>query len=82
MGYDVTGTISALGRPLGCAPILTSAGAPGNVSRSATGVAGLRQLALTTNAAATDSDIITITITRLTATNVNAMACMAWGEVR
>lgn len=82
MEYDVTGTIGALGQPLGCVPILNSAGGAGSVSRSAQGTVGLRQLALTTSADASTSDIITVTITRLTTTNVDAMACMAWGEVR
>lgn len=82
MEYDVTGTLSAVGEPMGCIPILSSSGASGAVSRSATGIAGLRQLALTTSADASTSDIITVTVTRLTSTNVTAMACMSWGEVR
>ncbi len=62
--------------------IIASAGNPNQVSRKASETSGVRKLALTRSADNISSDIITITVTRLTATNIDAMAGMQWGEAR
>lgn len=79
--YNTTATLSAGGNVIGIHNVVTATG-PATVNRSFTGIAGVRQLAMSMDGAGTTSDMITITIRRLTATDVNAMAVMKWGEVR
>jgi len=62
--------------------VLASSGTPQSTNKSANQRSGVRKLALSRSADNTSSDIITITVQRLTATNVDAMGSMSWGEVR
>lgn len=83
MEYNITPSSFASNMPiLFPVQILSSGGNPNQVSRSTSGSAGLRKLAMTRSAGNGSSDIITITIQRLTGSNVDAMAGMRWGEAR
>jgi len=62
--------------------VLASSGNPQNTNKSANQRSGVRRLALSRSADNTSSDIITITVQRLTSTDVDAMASMSWGEIR
>lgn len=83
MEYNITPSSFVKNMPvLPPAQVLASGGNANQVSRSTIEGAGLRKMALTRNADNTSSDIITITVMRLTATNIDAMAGMQWGEAR
>lgn len=78
--YNVTTASFTPGIPLLSRAVFTAT--PATATKNTQLIAGVRKLALTRNVANSDSDNILITVTRLTTTNVDAMASMEWGELR
>lgn len=78
--YNITISSVTPGIPLLFVPIVVTT-TPA-MARSAFAAVGLKKLALSLNAAGSSSDNILITVTRMSATDVEAMASLAWGELR
>jgi hypothetical protein len=78
--YTLSASSFTAGKPLIYQPIIASG--PITVSKSFSSSTGVRKLALTRSATNKTYDNIIITVTRLTTTNVDAMAAMDWGELR
>jgi hypothetical protein len=78
--YADTVSSFTVGKPLIYQPIIASG--PITVEKSFSAISGVRKLALTRSATNKSYDNIIITVTRLTATNVDAMASMEWAELR
>lgn len=80
MEYTTSASAFTAGKPLIYQPVIASG--PVTVAKSFSAASGVRKLALTRSATNKTYDNIIITVTRLTATNVDAMASMEWGELR
>lgn len=80
--YNVGMSISSVGMAVRRKAVLASSGNPQQSSRSITTSVGVRKLALSRSADNSSSDILLITVKRLTTTNIDAAASIAWGEVR
>lgn len=80
MEYTTSASAFTAGKPLVYQPVIASG--PVTVAKSSSAVSGVRKLALSRSASNKTYDNIIITVTRLTTTNVDAMASMDWGELR
>lgn len=78
--YTVSASSFTVGKPLMYVPNFASG--PATVEKNFSAATGVRKLVLTRSASNASYDNIIITVTRLTTTNVNAMAAMEWGELR
>lgn len=79
---NTSATFSSAGNLILVIPNLNSTGNPQQVGRTFHNQSGTVKTLLTRSADNTTSDIITITVQRLTATNVDAMVSMEWTELR
>lgn len=78
--YTVSASSFTVGKPLIYIPNFATG--PSSVAKNFSAATGVRKLVLTRSVSNASYDNVIITVTRLTTTNVDAMASMEWGELR